>query len=121
MNRWMRIFAAVFWFFWAGVVVPGHTRGAIQLDNKHQRSTCCHDSSRGVPGGSSKLPLPASKNCAICFIAAKLGNQSLPAPAALKLPFAYRAFVPKAAEAPAIELILPFHTRGPPDSSTANT
>jgi hypothetical protein len=121
MDRWTRIFAAFFWFFWAGVIVPGHTRGVIQLDGKEARSNCCHVSSRSAPDGSPKSPLPASKNCAICFVAAKLSDQSLPAPAALKLPFAYRAFVPKVAEAPAIELILPFHTRGPPDSSTANT
>jgi hypothetical protein len=116
MHRLMRISAAFFWFFWACVIVPGHTRGVIQLDNKPTHAACCH-----TPNSPSPKSVPSSKNCAICFVAAKLGNQTLPPPAALQLPFAYRAAAPQAIEAPSLQLILPFHTRGPPDSSTAST
>jgi hypothetical protein len=117
MQNWMRITAALFWFFWAAVVVPGHTRGVIQLDQKSAQA-CCH-TSRTAPRGSPKSPAP--QNCAICFVAAKVGNESSPPQPALKLPFAYKTAIPQAAEAPSLQLILPFHTRGPPDSSTANT
>jgi hypothetical protein len=121
MHRWMRIFAALFWFFWAGVVVPGHTRGVIQLEGKGQQARCCHTPTRTAPCDSPKPSVPTSKNCAICFVAAKLGNESLPPPDALKLPFAYTMVIPDAPASPALQLTLPFQTRGPPDSSTANT
>ena len=121
MLRWMRISAALFWFFWACVVVPGHTRGVIQLNGKEVDSRCCHAPARSAPCDSPKSPLPTSKNCAICFVAAKLGNESLPSPDALKLPFAYTTVIPDAPASPALQLLLPFQTRGPPDSSTANT
>ena len=116
MHRWMRISAAFFWFFWAAVVVPGHTRGIITLDGKNSQARCCH-----TQNSNHSKPVPASKNCAICFVAAKVGKQTLPPSAALQLPFAYRAEPIQATEAPSLELILSFHTRGPPDSSTANT
>ena len=117
MHRWLRISAALFWFFWACVIVPGHTRGVIRLDGKVAQLSCCHTPAGNAPCKSA----PTSKNCAICFVAAKVGQQTLPPPAALQLPFAYRATVTNAIEAPSLELILPFQTRGPPDSSTANT
>ena len=116
IARSLRVLAALFWFVWTGVVIPGHTRGAIPL-----QSSCCHTSNRNSSPDHPKSPLPTSTNCAICAVAAKLGNESLPSLVALKLPFAYRTVIPKAAEAPYLQLILPFHTRGPPDSSTANT
>ena len=116
IARSLRVLAALFWFVWTGVIIPGHTRGAIPL-----QSSCCHTSSRNNSRDNPKSPLPTSTNCAICAVAAKLGNESLPPPQVLNLPFAYRAIIPKAAEAPALELILSFHTRDPPDSSTANT
>jgi hypothetical protein len=114
----MRVAAAVFWFIWTGVVIPGHTRGAIQLTCSEAR--CCHTTNR-TNSSNPKSPAPSSTNCAICAVAAKLRNESLPPPQVLKLPFAYRAIITQAAEAPALDLILSFHTRGPPDSSTANT
>src|SRR2546426_12369063 len=121
MHRWMRISAALFWFFWACVVVPGHTRGVIQLDGNEGQARCCHRPTRTSPCDSPKSSVPTSKNCAICFVAATLGNESLPPPAVLQLPFAYKAAVPTASEAPTLQLILSFHTRGPPDSSALNT
>jgi len=115
----MRILAALFWFVWTGVVIPGHTRGAIPLVCKE--STCCHAPVHSNTPGNPKSPAPNSGNCAICAVAAKLGNESLPLPAVLRLPFAHRAVIPTAAEAPSLQLILPFQTRGPPDSSTTNS
>jgi len=116
MHRCLRISAALFWFFWAAVVVPGHTRGVVRLDGKESHPACCHK-----PTSNHSKPLPASKNCAICFVSAKVSKQTVAPPAALKLPFAYTTSTPQAVEAPSIQPILPFHTRGPPDSSTANT
>ena len=120
IARSMRVLAALFWFIWTGVVIPGHTRGAIQLTCSEVQSHCCHTTSRTNPS-NPKSPAPSSSNCAICAVAAKLGTESLPSPVALKLPFVYRAAIPAASEAPSLQLILPFQTRGPPDSSTANT
>jgi len=114
----MRVAAAAFWFIWTGVVIPGHTRGAVQLPCSEAR--CCHPTNRTNPS-NPRSPAPSSSNCAVCAVAAKFTDGSLPPPQVFKLPFAYRAVIPKAAESPALELILSFHTRGPPDSSTPNT
>jgi hypothetical protein len=113
MHRWLRVSAALFWFVWACVIVPGHTRGAIRLDAKGR---CCH-----TPTRDSSKSVPASKNCAICFVAAKVGKQTVAPAAVLQLPFAYRAAVTQPTQAASLGLILAFDTRGPPDSSTANT
>jgi len=117
----MRVLAALFWFLLTVLIIPGHTRGVIPLACNDVQSHCCHTPDRNTSPGNRKSPAPTSSNCAICAVAAKLGNESLPPPVALKLPFAYRTVIPKAAEAPSLGLILAFHTRGPPDSSTANT
>ena len=118
IARSMRVLAALFWFIWTGVVIPGHTRGAIQLPCSEAR--CCHTNNRTNPG-NSQSPAPNSSNCAVCAVAAKFTDESLPPPVALKLPFVYRAPIPAASEAHSLQLIRSFHTRGPPDSSTANT
>jgi len=116
MHRSLRISAALFWFFWACVIVPGHTRGVVRLDGKETQARCCD-----TPASKHSKPVPASKTCAICFVSAKVSKQTVAPLAALKLPFAYTAAPPKAFEAATVQTILPFHTRGPPDSSTANT
>src|SRR5437762_4435101 len=90
----MRILAAVFWFAWAGVIVPGHTRGIITINDEGRgmsacASACCH------PGKNSRqtpdAPL-SSKNCAVCAAAAKVGHETIDIPAALKLGFIEWAF-----------------------------
>ena len=110
-----RIFAAVFWFAWAGVIVPGHTRGIISLADQGGKA-CCHSSNGRMP--TEKAPLPTSKNCAVCAAAAKVGHETIAIPAALKLGFVELAFLPDLTEAPALERILSFQTRGPPNSSS---
>jgi hypothetical protein len=66
-RRWLRISFAFFWFIWTGIVVPGHTRGAIPL-NPSGASCCRHD----VPTDPKAPPAKSSSNCAICYFAAHL-------------------------------------------------
>ncbi|HEY7089187.1 MAG TPA: hypothetical protein VH518_13915 [Tepidisphaeraceae bacterium] len=67
-RRSLRILFAVLWFFWTGVIIPGHTRGSIPVAGSRPCGSCC-----ASPQDKSKPDAPRSTtNCAICNLAAKL-------------------------------------------------
>jgi hypothetical protein len=67
-GRLLRILIAGFWFVWTGIIIPGHTRGAITVDGKQTIGSCCQ--SKGADG--KPQPVRSSSNCAVCHLAAKL-------------------------------------------------
>jgi len=69
-----RIFIAIAWFLWTGVIIPVHTRGvlpvagSITTETEHQ---CCEVNPRRSP--DKQKPTRAA-NCAICELVAKLST-----------------------------------------------
>ena len=74
-SRGFRILVLLFVAVWFGVIVPGHTRGAVRLPGVvgcQDRPTktdgaCCGER---APGPSKSAP--ANGGCAVCFFAAAL-------------------------------------------------
>jgi hypothetical protein len=84
-GTWFMLIWAIAWF---GVIVPGHTRGVVQLAPDPMALASCHDENAKAPapvdaccmgkpkpttsGDASKdKPRPFMGKCALCDIAAK--------------------------------------------------
>jgi hypothetical protein len=75
-RRWLTISVILFQAAWLNVIVPGHTRGAVQLPGATARCCCCDGggtSDGGAPKrGTPVTPQQRTSNCAICFFCAHL-------------------------------------------------
>ena len=110
LGRSLRIFFALFWFLWTGIIIPAHARGAIPVAG----SVCCHC---GGENQNSKTPINRSPmNCAVCQLAAHL----MPA---ITIPLVLQpgerlelAKLPPMQRPICVEQILYLFTRGPPST-----
>lgn len=85
--------AVLVWFaLWMGVIMPGHTRGAVRLpgmDEAPDGASCCCSADSGcdtTDGGdeNDKTPADPAKCCAICYVNATLNT---PPPLTLYTPY----------------------------------
>lgn len=69
-----RIFIAIAWFVWTGIIIPIHTRGVLPVAGTVQQETsrdCCHVDPERSP---EKQKAPTPGNCAVCELTAKLST-----------------------------------------------
>lgn len=115
-SRALRIAALAWVGLWFGLLVPWHTRGAVQLPGKNASlpsfTTCCAPS-KPADTASKDSPLdkggPAS-NCAVCHFIATL---DIPLPTVF-----YEPFLGTAAIAATVRPVAPYTpvlTRVPPE------
>jgi hypothetical protein len=85
--RWL----VLVWFtLWMGVIMPGHTRGAVRLPGAGEATACescccataCCETDRG--DGNSETPADPARCCAVCYINATLNT---PPPLTLYTPY----------------------------------
>ncbi|MDB5171258.1 MAG: hypothetical protein JWN51_31 [Phycisphaerales bacterium] len=85
-SRALRLAILAFQALWLNIIVPGHTRGAVQLPGSDcaacgvtpdtpQGRSCCH-AKQGAAPNTKPVPAPApvdpASHCAICHFAALL-------------------------------------------------
>ena len=66
-----RIFIAIAWFIWTGIIIPIHTRGVIPVAGSVNQHSCC-DAEATRTRDNQKPAQPT--NCAVCELTAKLST-----------------------------------------------
>src|SRR4051812_44045828 len=76
MARAARLALLIFQAVWLNAIVPGHTRGVVQLpvgeSSGQSQTSCCAERGRAGPESRSPAPARQTGNCAVCFFAANL-------------------------------------------------
>jgi hypothetical protein len=129
-GTWLMLFWAFAWF---GVIVPGHTRGIVQLAPDPLATPSCHSQPAptqttpttdsccmGKPKSTSNskdAPKPFMGKCALCDIAAK--SVSAP-PFTIDLPLVGLISLlppPTVFTLSGVQFLIPQQSRGPPQAS----
>jgi hypothetical protein len=117
LKRPARFALLLFQAIWFNVIVPGHTRGIVQLPGStsvQSCPSCCCETSPGTNNSKSTPPANRTGNCAICFFAAHL---TIPPTIDLSLPrlnFLHRLNAEIAEKSIPFTILLTFDSRGPP-------
>ena len=109
-----RIFLLALLAVWYGAVLPGHTRGVVQLPGTAcattPSTTCCDKK----PANKSDAPAKPASNCAVCHYMATL---SAPPPLEHGIALLKSADVLTdvlVIQPTSAQIILPYHGRAPP-------
>jgi len=115
-RRPLHLAVLIFQALWLNVIVPGHTRGIVQLPGSNHCSTVnsCPLCANEHPAGSKDAPANRSSNCAICFFAAHLNVPPTIDLSLTRLDFLHRLSAIIAEDRIARIVISPFDCRGPP-------
>src|SRR5688500_19086950 len=113
-SKGPRIFLLVLLAVWYGAVLPGHTRGVVQLPgtSREPSAGCCDDKQSRNPDAPAKR----STNCAVCHYMASLSTPPPldPGIALLKPADVLRDLI--VVRPTSAQIILPYHGRAPPDA-----
>jgi hypothetical protein len=78
-SRVFRIFLLVLVSVWYGAVLPGHTRGVVQLPGVDRAAeSCCAPGKAHRPGEPVNAPTKSPLTCAVCAYMGALLNAAPP-------------------------------------------
>jgi hypothetical protein len=113
--RPVHLFLLIFQALWLNVIVPGHTRGIVQLPNAgHSCPACCCEQSAQTKNQKPAAPTNPPGNCAICFFAAHLSIPPKIDLSLTRLDFLHRLDAIVMEDRIARIALSPFNSRGPP-------
>jgi hypothetical protein len=107
----------IFQVVWFNVIVPGHTRGVVQLPHAEQSCPaccCCCEGAAKTGNQNPATPKNPPGNCAICFFAAHLSIPPRIDFSLTRLDFLHRLDAIVKEDRVARIVIYPFDSRGPP-------